>query len=402
MGYHRNSKTINDIYTMYKSGSLYADNTYQRRRVWSEQDNVRLIETVLLDLVIPEVFFWVSQIDPETGATITHIVDGQQRIAAIVDFIDCKYSMNARYLLDNKIKNKYEGRFFSELDTESKNKIWQYNVSIVNIASDCTFDEIKTMFYRLNLTNYSLNNQEKRNSQDSIFGDKSVALSNNQFWDKARVFSSSDAKRMRDVVFCCSIFILANEGIINQTDDKRINEYYKDYADSFDSDGKLFERIEAAMGIIESCIDKSTIQFLSKKAQIYTVFSVIFKAFDKNDDLSKLFIRLKAFINAYAQFRNEYTPEYDSYSQESAVYDKLKQYKLASSEGINKVTNRMIRFEILYKFCFVDSDDVILTLNTIKNDFTKYLLSLDCEKKDELDLSDVVDDSEDDSVSGLV
>lgn len=42
---------------MFSSGSLIVDESYQRRSVWGEKDKIRLIETILLKLVIPEVFF---------------------------------------------------------------------------------------------------------------------------------------------------------------------------------------------------------------------------------------------------------------------------------------------------------------------------------------------------------
>ena len=35
---------------------------------------------------------------------------------------------------------------------------------------------------------------------------------------------------------------------------------------------------------------------------------------------------------------------------EKIIYDMLKKYKLASSEGLNKHTNRMIRFNVLKYF----------------------------------------------------
>ena len=83
-----NHKSIKEINTMFSSGSLIVDESYQRRSVWGEKDKIRLIETILLKLVIPEVFFWKAETDPETGESVTHIVDGQQRIKAISSFID--------------------------------------------------------------------------------------------------------------------------------------------------------------------------------------------------------------------------------------------------------------------------------------------------------------------------
>ena len=36
--------------------------------------------------------------------------------------------------------------------------------------------------------------------------------------------------------------------------------------------------------------------------------------------------------------------------EEKNIYDMLKKYKLASSEGLNKHTNRMIRYNVLKDF----------------------------------------------------
>ncbi|GJM78291.1 hypothetical protein HMSSN139_07870 [Paenibacillus sp. HMSSN-139] len=47
-------------------------------------------------------------------------------------------------------------------------------------------------------------------------------LSSDEFWEKHKVFSASDVRRMKDVEYCSSIIILAREGIIDQTTSKKI------------------------------------------------------------------------------------------------------------------------------------------------------------------------------------
>ena len=47
--------------------------------------------------------------------------------------------------------------------------------------------------------------------------------------------------------------------------------------DEFDQDNSLEEKIMQAMDIIDSLVDKTTISFISKKAQMYTLFCVAFK-----------------------------------------------------------------------------------------------------------------------------
>lgn len=389
--FRRNTKTIQEINRDFTEGKLFADPSYQRRKVWNDQDKVRLIETILMELVMPEVFFWTTDRDPDTGLASTHIVDGQQRINAIVDFISGEFSLNERYLMNDQIKQCCGKKNFRQLDESYKNKIWEYPISIVEIDTECTMADIKELFYRLNLTNYNLNQQEKRNSKDSAFGDKCEALSTYDFWEKTKLFSSADAKRMRDVEYCCSIYILANEGIVDQTNGKKINNYYDDYKDEFDTEDMLKNKIICAMEVIEDILDKSTIAFVSKKAQMYTLFSVVFKMLDEHKSFVNFFEKIKMFVLAYSKFRNEFVEEYND-ELLSTVYADIKKYKLASSEGINKVANRTIRFEILYKICVEGDDKVFAALKKITEDMNEFLEAKKNEK-DQLEQDDLIDET---------
>lgn len=180
--FSRNTMKITQIYNGFKDEELVVDKTYQRKKVWGDRDNIRLIETILLDLVIPEIFMWDYDTDPNTGKTITHIVDGQQRINAIFEYIAGKYKLQKKHLIDEEIKKKYADKFFYELDDDTKKAIWSYEMSIVNLDKHFSKDEVRNMFYRLNLTDYSLNEQEKRKSWDSEFGKVSEELANETFW----------------------------------------------------------------------------------------------------------------------------------------------------------------------------------------------------------------------------
>lgn len=391
--FDRNKKRVEEIYKDFSAGKLIVDTAYQRRKVWIEQDKVRLIETILLGLVIPEVFFWPANINPDTGAMLTHIVDGQQRINAISEFISGEFKLNEKYLLNEEICNLYSNKYFNELDNEAKTSIWSYRVSVVEIDRSCTKEDITQMFYRLNLTNYSLNPQEKRNSLDSEFGDKADALSKLDFWKTSKLFSSTDAKRMKDVEYCCSIFILANEGINDQTNGKKINDYYDDYKDSFDEDDILINKIYNAIEIIKGLTDKSTIQFVSKKAQMYSLFCLSFKMEeDKIPINQEIFEKFKLFVMAYNRFRNEFDISFQN-PQYRNCYENIKKYKLASSEGINKIGNRVIRFEILYKICIESSEETKDCLKQLSIKFDELLKSKET-TFDQLENDDLVDINE--------
>ena len=391
--FRRNSLTIAEINKDFMATKFKIDKSYQRRKVWNDQDKVRLIETILLNLVMPEVFFWVAERDSDTGEAITHIVDGQQRITAIVDYINGEFCLTEKHLLDEEIKQKFANLYFKDLPSDIKNSIWEYPVSIVYIDSSCSFDRIKNMFYRLNLTDYSLNSQEKRNSKNSVFGDKCESLSTLDFWKNMKVFSSTDAKRMKDVEYCCAIYILASEGIFDQTNDRKINDYYDDYASMFDSDNVLTDKIVCAMDMIKTITDQSTFSFVSKKAQMFTLFCVMFQMIKKGQSCDKAFFqKFKAFVQAYNRFRNEFVIV-DKDEQYMDLYEKINKYKLASSEGVNKIGNRVIRFEILYTICVDYSIDIVAVLENMEKDFSNILESKkrsfeEIEKDEMIDITD--------------
>lgn len=359
MIFTRNTRSIKEIYDDFGKGILCVDDGYQRKKVWSVQDNVRFIETILLGMVTPEVFFWTAEVDPTTGRTITHIVDGQQRISAIVDYIDGEFDLGKRYLLDENITCAIGGKRFSELTEDKRSEFWMYQIPIVSIDRSCTRNQIVEAFKRLNLTEYSLNAQERRHSdENNAFGRASEMLAESDFWEECRVFSASDAKRMKDVSYCCSILILAVRGIIDQSDNTAITRFYEDYSDSFDEDASIVAKVETAMDLLSSVSSEPIRGFLSKKSQLYTLFSLAFFIDDEKIALSEDFEeRLSIFITAYNLFKNS-VDYVGSDEKTRAAFELVKKYKLASSEGVNKGTNRTIRFAVLKDICLANNSTV--------------------------------------------
>lgn len=367
----RNTKTIKEICDAFEQEVLIIDNSYQRRKVWLPQDKIRLVETILLNLIIPEIFLWNASTDPDNGNTIYHIVDGQQRINAIVDFISNKFQLNPKYLLDETIKANFSNLYFENLPSEIKRDFWSYNLSIVNIDRECTKDNITNLFYRLNLTNYSLNEQEKRNSLSSEFGRVSEELTNHIFWDSHKIFSPTDIRRMKDVEFCSNILILAREGIIDQTTQEKLNQVYDTFKEDYPTKETDIEKVNSAIDMIEQLTNEKTCTFISKKTQTYSVFSFVFDLINHSTKITNEIIdRFSAFVEAYNNFKNGIELSFDQ-KELTQVYESIKQYKLASSEGLNKINNRMIRFEILKKTCLNQDPNLIEYFNIINQRLLK-------------------------------
>lgn len=355
-----NRKTVNEIFTMFDEGKLIVDDTYQRRSVWSEKDKVRLIETILLQLVIPELFFWKADTDPETGISTTHIVDGQQRIKAIYSFINNEFKLKPQYLLDEGSKEKYANKYFKDLDTETRKTFWNYQLMIIEIDSAATRDDIITMFNRLNLTDYNLNDQEKRNSVSGEFAALAREISDNPLWDEKRLFTGPDVKRMKDVEFCASIILLHRKGIIDQTDQSALNQAYEELQVGYKDAEQDKEAVCAAIETIATFfISDNVTKFLRRKAQLYTLFSVVFYMQRENIAVEQCQKdRLEYFVKLYSVFNNDMDLSGEISDSEKNLFDWLKKYKLASSEGLNKHTNRMIRYNVMKDFLFGLTDEL--------------------------------------------
>ena len=80
------NKTILNIYKMMREGSLILQPSFQRKLVWNNKHKENFLETILLNLPFPEVYFADGEINLETMEAKTLVVDGQQRLNTIYQY----------------------------------------------------------------------------------------------------------------------------------------------------------------------------------------------------------------------------------------------------------------------------------------------------------------------------
>lgn len=345
--YSRSEQKVQEVYRDFVNHNLIVDERYQRRSVWIERDKIRLIETILLGLIVPELYFWDAETDADSGQTITHIVDGQQRVKAIVDFIENKFKLQKDHLIEPGAKELYGDKLFSELDDEAKKQLWAFRLSVIRIENK-NMDEIRKIFYRVNLTNYSLNDQEKRHSNSwGRFADLTSEILALSIWDDYNLFNSGDIRRRKDEEFCSTLIILARRGIIDQTTQTPLNDAYTDYAKDYPDYESDKNRITNWCNTFPKFCSNITYPFIRKRTQLYTVFCLIDYLERKNIQITdEIITRFNSFAEQYLKFDNAS----DSSNTNGEEYNVIQQYKLAASEGVNKLKNRKIRFEILRDF----------------------------------------------------
>lgn len=149
-----NSKII-ELYNKLKTNQISINTDYQRKLVWKKQHKFDFIDTILRNYPFPEVYLAPGSLDQEKLILIDEIVDGQQRLTTIQNYVN---GTDVFSLPRIPIKK------FSELDATEKSSFLNYEVSI-RYLKNVSLSQVKDIFQRINKTDYALNSAERLNAQ---------------------------------------------------------------------------------------------------------------------------------------------------------------------------------------------------------------------------------------------
>jgi len=331
-------KVVSFINSQFSGGELFVDNSFQRRSVWGIKNKVRLIETILMMYPMPELYFWAST--PRKDGTISNsVVDGQQRIRAITEFIAGDFELKSSYL-DTKNKDKpYAGCFFDDLKKKFKDRIWQYQLNVKTIPSDVNKNEIKRIFLRLNETDKSLNPQEKRHAEFSgEFAKTSEKLAELSFWTDWEVFTPAAIRRMSDVTFVSQLLSYQRLGMEGSITPSKLTELYDLFNDEYKQKSDDIKSFKATLDVIDSIFDDNehAAEFFTAITHFYPLY-IVFYSLLKGADQKQL--ADEEIILSIAEALGSFAKAYKK-GQKTYRGLELSAYRLASNEGFNKKANR--------------------------------------------------------------
>lgn len=247
--------SFREIINMYDDDELLKPEL-QRKYVWTKPEASRFIDSILLGLPVPSVFF-----AKEPNETML-IIDGFQRIMTVYDFVRGVFSGDGKvFKLSNteNINKRWRGKTFAELELEEKRRI--RNTTIHAIIFEQKHPRNDTgmfqVFERINTGGRTLKAQEIRNCvYQGKCNDLLFRLNKCKEWREILGLESEDA-RMADLELILRFFAMNELKDREESKVKQINlaKYLNHYmSDKTKEDAQEIERLEKLfLSMVKSC-----------------------------------------------------------------------------------------------------------------------------------------------------
>jgi len=237
--------SVSDFVEWRDGKTLELSPKFQRRSVWKRKAKSYLIDTVLRGRPMPKI---IIEQELRGSKNIRVVVDGQQRLRTILEFIDDGFKVSRAH---NK---EYANLKFSDLPKSVRDDFYTYNVG-VDVIYSLPYVDLLDIFTRINSYTVSLNNQEKLNAKFvGYFKTHSYELGHRyaEFWSNAKILRDDQIARMAEAELASDLLIALLDRI--QTS-KSIPNFYRDFEDKsegLDAAAKSFDRIMSLIGDVYS------------------------------------------------------------------------------------------------------------------------------------------------------
>lgn len=295
------SREIIDLYNDVKRGRLILSPFFQRNLVWRDVHKRDFIDTILKGFPFPQIFVARGNIDVEAMTNTSCVVDGQQRMNSILEFIDGALDVD-----DKK---------FEALTIPEREEFLKYQVPVIDLDLRDNDPELIEIFKRLNRTFYSLSTIERYSTEYAssefmvvakILCDEFLPASNADIeepgdlnprdydpniskdlldWAKrqdvtdyknfvlnGKIFSPYETSRMVHLMYTLNLMATVIFGFYNRNDKAR--DFLEEYSQQFEAkDGliKTFDRTARLIGQLK--FPKNSIW--CNKANAFTLFVMI-------------------------------------------------------------------------------------------------------------------------------
>lgn len=322
------SHPISDVREWADNKRLELRPDFQRNEVWTQAAQIMLIDTILKGIPIPKIYIKSIVKDEKTYRIV---VDGQQRLTAILKFVRDEFSLKKPY------SGEYSNMKYSQLPKEERDKFIRYKIDINEIFNP-TDEEIRDLYSRVNKYTVQLNKQELRKADfPGDFISLAERLSENNFFERSGIFTVKQRRRMLDVEFIEELLTILVKGIQDKKD--YIDDICEEYM-VMNNGNEIEERFLGIIYDISAIFDSNLVSLQNtrfrQKSDFYSLFACIsnlrLKGVLKKKNIEEVQKRLKTL---------------DEQIGPQSEQDEYREYATRCLSDANSLANRNWRTEYL-------------------------------------------------------
>lgn len=338
-----NTYQIADFLEWSEKKQLILNPDFQRRSVWTQPARVFLIDTILRELSLPK-FYIRTKIDLATKHSVREVVDGQQRLRAIIDFAADKFALTKR-------AGEYEGYKYSTLPEDMQEKFLKYTLAVEMLVNASDSDVLE-VFARLNSYGERLNPAEIRHAQYQ--GSLKWAVHNmsrkyGELWEKYKIIGIQQRLRMADDSTMAELFGIILDGVTDGGE-PYLNKLYSRFDENLPGQERVEEKVASVLDALTRHYDDMLYGPLGRRPQFIMLFAAVAhsmlgipvggiqnmparKPLKDSGDASAALGRLSDALTA----------------EESAdLAPDLNKFKTAAGSSTQRIKSRQVRFVALY------------------------------------------------------
>ena len=213
------SYTVVDLLSWQESGGLKISPKFQRRSVWTNPAKGFFIDSILQDYPVPPIHIRLTH-DGGRKA-IREVIDGQQRIRAIFDFIA------GDFRIPPSVSPGWGGKSYNALNDDDRDAVNLFSFTVYQYKQ-LSDSDVLDMFSRLNTFSVGLSAQELRNGRwFGRFKQTSYRLATGtvEFWRRHKIFNEQQIARMREAELTSELLTVQLDGM--QDKKKSLDTFYE-------------------------------------------------------------------------------------------------------------------------------------------------------------------------------
>ena len=335
---------ISDLLAWMNEKSLVLNADFQRRSVWPPSAKVFLIDSILRDRPMPNIYIR-TKTDLRTRRGYREVVDGQQRLRAINDFASDNLTLTS-------VAKEFSGKTYNSLDDASKTAFLTYTIGIVQLFNISDAD-VLDIFHRINAYGLRLNPQEMRHGKfQGLFRNAVIDATKRwvPLWDTYKLVGLRDRVRMADDELMALMLGVILDGVIDGGQ-PATNKMYDRYDDNLphSAEEKLNKTIEFLLKELSTILETG----LGRGPHFLILFAAIAHALfgiPKGDMDDSMLVRdPKALSDMHITRANLGTLADVLQSPDESIPTHLFPFRLASAGSTQRIRSRRVRFPVLYK-----------------------------------------------------